>query len=278
MDKRPALGKGLSALIPDAPEPRIVADSRSTSIACRRTPFSRAGRSTTRGLDELAQSIKSNGIIQPIVVRKVGDRFQIIAGERRWRAAQKAGLLRVPVVVRDVRAGPGAIAPRDGAHREHPARESESDRRSARLPPAGRRVPADAGRDRRGGRQGSRDGRQLPAPAEAARRSARRGRVRHAVDGPCARAAGAADARPTSAASRATSSRASLSVRETESLVKKIAEATPRRRRAGAGQAGRRPHAGGRGPAAPRRSARASASSATARAAGSRSTSAPRTS
>ena len=56
-------------------------------------------------LDELAQSIKSNGVIQPIVVRKVGDRFQIIAGERRWRAAQKAGLLRVPVVVRDVAPG-----------------------------------------------------------------------------------------------------------------------------------------------------------------------------
>ena len=56
-------------------------------------------------LEDLARSIKSNGVIQPIVVRKMGDRFQIIAGERRWRAAQKAGLLRVPVVVRDVAAG-----------------------------------------------------------------------------------------------------------------------------------------------------------------------------
>ena len=56
-------------------------------------------------LEELARSIKSNGVIQPIIVRKTGDRFQIIAGERRWRAAQKAGLLRVPVVVRDVAAG-----------------------------------------------------------------------------------------------------------------------------------------------------------------------------
>ena len=42
-----------------------------------------------RGSQELAQSIKANGIIQPIVVRKIGDRFQIIAGERRWRAAQQ---------------------------------------------------------------------------------------------------------------------------------------------------------------------------------------------
>jgi ParB family chromosome partitioning protein len=56
-------------------------------------------------LQELAQSIKANGIIQPIVVRRAGDRFQIIAGERRWRAAKVAGLLRVPVVVRDVAPG-----------------------------------------------------------------------------------------------------------------------------------------------------------------------------
>ena len=57
-------------------------------------------------LEDLARSITSNGIIQPIVVRKIGDRFQIIAGERRWRAAKMAGLQRVPVVVRDV--APGA--------------------------------------------------------------------------------------------------------------------------------------------------------------------------
>ena len=53
----------------------------------------------------MAQSIKASGVIQPIVVRQVGDQFQIIAGERRWRAARQAGLLRVPVVVRDVAAG-----------------------------------------------------------------------------------------------------------------------------------------------------------------------------
>jgi ParB family chromosome partitioning protein len=53
-------------------------------------------------LEDLSRSIAANGIIQPIVVRRVGDRFQIIAGERRWRAAKMAGLLRVPVAVRDV--------------------------------------------------------------------------------------------------------------------------------------------------------------------------------
>jgi ParB family chromosome partitioning protein len=56
-------------------------------------------------LDDLARSIKANGVIQPIVVRREGDRFHIIAGERRWRAAQKAGLMRVPVVVREVTDG-----------------------------------------------------------------------------------------------------------------------------------------------------------------------------
>ena len=53
-------------------------------------------------IDELARSIRANGMIQPIVVRKVDGGFEIVAGERRWRASQRAGLLKVPVVVRDI--------------------------------------------------------------------------------------------------------------------------------------------------------------------------------
>lgn len=53
-------------------------------------------------LEELAASIRHNGIIQPLVVRRTGERFQIIAGERRWRAAQKAGLHKVPCIVKEV--------------------------------------------------------------------------------------------------------------------------------------------------------------------------------
>ena len=104
MEKRRALGKGLSALIPDAPEPRI---SPFEVDIDRLAPneFQPRGRLDPPRLEELARSIKSNGVIQPIVARKVGDRFHIIAGERRWRAAKIAGLLRVPVVVRDVAAG-----------------------------------------------------------------------------------------------------------------------------------------------------------------------------
>jgi ParB family chromosome partitioning protein len=101
MEKRPALGKGLSALIPDAPEPRHAPVEADID---RLTPndFQPRGSLDDARLHELAQSIRSNGLIQPIVVRKAGDRFQIIAGERRWRAAKLAGLLRVPIVVRDV--------------------------------------------------------------------------------------------------------------------------------------------------------------------------------
>jgi ParB family transcriptional regulator, chromosome partitioning protein len=104
MEKRPALGKGLSALIPDAPEPRV---SPLEVDVDRIVPsrFQPRARPDDAKLEELAKSILSNGVIQPIVVRRDGDRFHIIAGERRWRAAQKAGLTRVPVVVRDVQPG-----------------------------------------------------------------------------------------------------------------------------------------------------------------------------
>ncbi len=53
-------------------------------------------------LEELALSIKANGVVQPILIRPKGDRFELIAGERRWRAAQKAGLIKIPALLRDV--------------------------------------------------------------------------------------------------------------------------------------------------------------------------------
>ena len=102
MERRPALGKGLSALIPDAPEParggpiELDIDLLAPSREQPRVAFDE-GR-----LDELAASIRSNGVIQPIVARKTGATYRIIAGERRWRAAQRAGLLKVPVIIRDV--------------------------------------------------------------------------------------------------------------------------------------------------------------------------------
>jgi ParB family chromosome partitioning protein len=102
IEKRPALGKGLSALIPDAAEPsrhgpvEVDIDLLAPNEKQPRVQMDDAK------LQELAQSIKANGVIQPILVQKIGDLYRIIAGERRWRAAQRAGLLKVPVVVRDV--------------------------------------------------------------------------------------------------------------------------------------------------------------------------------
>jgi ParB family chromosome partitioning protein len=102
-DKRPALGRGLSALIPDAP--LSVPSERPLEIdvdLLRPNKFQPRSYVDEAKIDELSRSIRANGIIQPIVVRKVDGAFEIIAGERRWRAAQRAGLLKVPIVVRDV--------------------------------------------------------------------------------------------------------------------------------------------------------------------------------
>jgi ParB family chromosome partitioning protein len=106
MEKRPALGKGLSALIPDVPEVRSGNEPAEVDVdqISPNEHQPRRGFEDAR-LDELAQSIKANGVIQPIVVRKVGGGYRIIAGERRWRAAQRAGLTRVPVVIKDISAG-----------------------------------------------------------------------------------------------------------------------------------------------------------------------------
>jgi ParB family chromosome partitioning protein len=106
IEKRSALGKGLSALIPDAPEPVVRSGVTEVDIDLLSPNQQQPRLQMDDGrLDELAHSIKANGIIQPILVRRTGSEYRIIAGERRWRAAQRAGLLKVPVVVRDVADG-----------------------------------------------------------------------------------------------------------------------------------------------------------------------------
>ncbi len=102
LERRPALGKGLSALIPDATEPvRQGAMEVDIDLLAPNEKQPRVQMDEAK-LDELAQSIKENGVIQPILVQRIGDLYRIIAGERRWRAAQRAGLLKVPVVVREL--------------------------------------------------------------------------------------------------------------------------------------------------------------------------------
>lgn len=103
-EKRQALGRGLSALIPDAPVAQPARDATLEVDLDLLTPnrFQPRVIFDDARLQELADSIKANGIIQPIVVRRRGQQYEIIAGERRWRAAQRAGMLRVPVAVREV--------------------------------------------------------------------------------------------------------------------------------------------------------------------------------
>ena len=104
-DKRPALGRGLSALIPDAPAaPATVERTLDVdSDLLRPNPYQPRGHMDEGRIEELARSIRTHGIIQPIVVRRTAeDGYEIVAGERRWRASQRAGLLKVPVVVRDI--------------------------------------------------------------------------------------------------------------------------------------------------------------------------------
>ena len=105
IERRSALGKGLSALIPDAPEPaRPGVMEVDIDLLAPNEQQPRLQMDDSK-LEELAQSIRSNGIIQPILVRRVGSAYRIIAGERRWRAAQRAGLHKVPVVIREVADG-----------------------------------------------------------------------------------------------------------------------------------------------------------------------------
>ena len=125
---RNALGRGLGALIrepePQAPAPPTPAQPHATSTSAAAaapareaahagplqldidliepSPYQPRTRFREETLDELARSIQSSGIIQPLVVRPIGSRFQLIAGERRWRAAQRAGLTKVSSIVRQV--------------------------------------------------------------------------------------------------------------------------------------------------------------------------------
>lgn len=104
---RKALGKGINALIPDF-EVDPEKDSNQTGMVELLINEISPGPSQPRKdfndekLVELEASIRENGVIQPIVVQKKGDGFEIICGERRWRASQKAGLKKIPVVIREV--------------------------------------------------------------------------------------------------------------------------------------------------------------------------------
>ena len=106
---RKALGKGLSALLPTRTPIPIASSQAHEDIAqtipvdaIEPNPHQPRRVFQNERLAELAQSIRANGVIQPIVVRRIGDKFQLVAGERRWRASRLAGLTHVPVVIQEI--------------------------------------------------------------------------------------------------------------------------------------------------------------------------------
>lgn len=107
---RKALGRGLGTLLPTRPQPiptptQAISEQASQNVpiqAIDPNPMQPRRIFQAERLAELAQSIRANGIIQPLVVRLVSGRYQLIAGERRWRAAKLAGVEQVPVTVLEI--------------------------------------------------------------------------------------------------------------------------------------------------------------------------------
>lgn len=97
------MGRGLSALISTAPSPQDDEELREIAIDLIRPGEQQPRTSFDEAkLQELAQSIRASGIIQPLLVRRRGGLYELVAGERRWRAAQLAGLTHVPAIIREI--------------------------------------------------------------------------------------------------------------------------------------------------------------------------------
>lgn len=103
--KKRTLGKGLDALIPKEKKTETQSENKGYSTLdihlIKPNKLQPRKSFNEESLDELADSIKENGIIQPLVVRRKGSEYELIAGERRWRASQKAGMKEVPVIIKE---------------------------------------------------------------------------------------------------------------------------------------------------------------------------------
>jgi len=234
MDKRPALGKGLSALIPDAPEPPKSAPTEIDVDLISPNEYQPRHRPDDVRLDELAQSIRANGVIQPIVVHKVDGGYRIIAGERRWRAAQRAGLTRVPVYIKEVALGKDAqlleMALIENIQREdlNPIDEAAAyEKLSADFKMTQEEIAAAVGKDRS---SVANHLRLLKLPQEV-RAEVAEGRL--SMGHARALLAVADEAGQRQVAREVIAQ--SLSVRETETLVKRLGKPAPAGRRAAAG-------------------------------------------
>jgi len=105
MNQKKALGRGLSALIPQKADPGGAAGALAEIPLDRisANPYQPRKVFNEEALEDLARSVREHGIVQPLVVTRSGDRFRLVAGERRFRAAQRAGLSTVPAVIKDLR-------------------------------------------------------------------------------------------------------------------------------------------------------------------------------
>lgn len=99
------LGKGLGALIPGAERPEAPTQQEIGLDELAANPFQPRKRFADEALDELAATIRAHGVLTPVVVRRTPDGYQIVAGERRVRAARMAGLTKVPAVIREASDG-----------------------------------------------------------------------------------------------------------------------------------------------------------------------------
>ncbi|MCU1245244.1 MAG: chromosome segregation DNA-binding protein, partial [Acidobacteria bacterium] len=106
MNQKKVLGRGLGALIPQRAEPAAQTAPSASGLLelaidqISPNPYQPRKTFNEASIEELARSVREHGIVQPLVVTRSGDRYKLIAGERRFRAAQKAGLTTVPVVVK----------------------------------------------------------------------------------------------------------------------------------------------------------------------------------
>jgi len=106
MNQKKVLGRGLGALIPQKAEPATHAHAAGLAQIpidqIQPNPYQPRRTFNEASIDELARSVREHGIVQPLVVTRAGDRYKLIAGERRFRAAQKAGLSSVPAVIKEI--------------------------------------------------------------------------------------------------------------------------------------------------------------------------------
>ena len=151
------LGRGLEALLGPVSREQAVASGSLRELPVNSispNPFQPRRSFDDAGLAELAASIAASGLLQPVIVRAVGSRFELIAGERRWRAVQRLGWPKISAVVRDYDDRTVlTLALIENLQRDDLTR----DRRSQRLPTPGRRVRSQRHRSRPAGWKGPLD-------------------------------------------------------------------------------------------------------------------------